>query len=50
MKEACIELYTGNTGNVDDIVKKYIEGNLEQNSDSNCIDHDNCSCEKWLED
>lgn len=46
LTEAEIELYSGNEGNADDIVKMYIEGNLEQNSDSNCSHHnDEHNCE-----
>ena len=55
LKESGIELYSGNEGNTDNIVKMYIKGDLEQNNDSNCHhhngehnckEHDNCSCEK----
>lgn len=55
LTEAGIELYSGNEGNADNIVKMYIKGNLEQNNDANCNHHngehnckghDNCSCEK----
>lgn len=55
LTEAGIELYSGNEGNADNIVKTYIEGNLKQNNESNCNHHnsehdceghDNCSCEK----
>lgn len=55
LTEAGIELYSGNKGKADNIVKMYIKGNLEQNNDANCNHHnrehnckghDNCSCEK----
>ncbi len=55
LTEVGIELYSGNEGNANEIVKSYIEGKLEQNSASNCNHHndnhnceghDNCSCEK----
>ena len=44
LKSNGIDVFTGNSGNVDDVAKAFIEGKLVRSDRSTCKDNHDCHC------
>ena len=44
LKSNGIDVYTGNSGNADDVAAAFIAGTLAKSSKSTCQDHHDCHC------